>query len=156
MPVHGAAEFKRELQATADAIPGATRDLAAFALAEGLDDLILISPVLSGAYRASHAVFEGEADPSNILWEGPNRQPDDLRMDLGFGANLPAPSAGEALGALLSADPFDRWWLRNGRYYASWLEDGTNTMAPRQYYAITADRISRAVERRGLKIPGVR
>ena len=156
MPVHGAAEFKRELQATADAIPAATRDLAAYASAEGLDDLITISPVVSGAFRASHAFWAGEAGPGDVLWEGPDRQPDDLVMNLGFGMNLPAPSAGEALGVLLDADPFDRWWLRNGRYYASWLEDGTNTMAPRQYYAITADRISRAVARRGLKVPGAR
>ena len=156
MPVRGLEEFKRQLQATSDAIPNATRDLAAYSLAEGLDDLILLSPVQSGAYRASHAVMEGNDAPNEFLWEGPDRQPDDLRLNPGIGSVLPAPSAGEALAAMLGAGPFERWWLRNGRFYSSWLEDGTATMAPRHYYALTAGRIERAAARRGLKLPGTR
>lgn len=77
-----------------------------------LERLVEYSPTKTGAYRASHTVWEGSEAPTLQLWE-PANIPD--RNPGGKALSIDVPNIADAGPAVrLSAAPFSRLWLLNG------------------------------------------
>lgn len=76
-----------------------------------LERLIDYSPAITGAYRASHAVFEGATGPSLEIWSADNRP---ARNPGGHRELISPPTtAGVAERIRAVAAPFSSLWLLN-------------------------------------------
>lgn len=108
-----------------------------------IDDLVQRSPVLTGAYRASHAVLGG----TSILYEGPERPGGDEIIKVGSRAILEPPDGSDAtISVIGNGTPYQRIEVWNGRFYASLIEYGSASMAPRTIYG-TAEANGEAAAR---------
>lgn len=82
-------------------------------------------PVLTGAYRASHTVGVGVAGsgPGVVIYEGPDRVPDDLVVPEEPQGRFGYVDGDDASNAVRErAKPYQRLEIRNGRFYADQVE----------------------------------
>lgn len=128
--------FAREIEKILDEIPDYHRDLQAELAGHAIDACVERSPVLTGAYRASHTVTsDGGSGPGGVIYEGPERVADDLVVPTYPLARYEPANGADAAEDVKAIEPFQRIEIRNGRFHASLLEYGTPTMAPRSIYA---------------------
>jgi hypothetical protein len=128
--VEGLREFEAALVVASDALERVVGDAVRDLVAESAKDLVATSPVLTGAYRASHQVSRD----GTVVFESPNRPGSDEEILPGFGDVIPAPEISELISALEGVAPFANFQLFNQRFYAEQLEFGTSAMAPRPTY----------------------
>lgn len=150
-------ELRREMAKLEQSIPQAHLELQAEVIGLTIDDLVVRSPVLTGAYRASHAVGigTGDGEAAILVYDSPEHP--DPAVDLKPGAQ-PYPQVPD--GALARAsyeaeEPFRRAVIFNDRRYAGDLEYGNATMAPRSIYA-TAEVVAEQNARQladGFRLP---
>lgn len=147
------AEFERQIDQIIDAIPQLHRDAQVALLLVGYEDVIRRSPVLTGAYRASHTLASGEGRPGTFLYESPSRPDPERGIRRDVGSVLEAPSVGDAKASVADVAPFQTLWIYNPIFYAGFLEFGTSRMAPRRIYGLAADRLDALAAGLKLELP---
>lgn len=146
-------EFVRYLHRLAASIPKQHQEMVAELAGWAIHEAVERSPVRTGAYRASHTVTRGDAGsgPGAVVYEGKDRVGDNERV-ADFPRDRYEPANGrDAEAAVRRVEPFTRIEIRNGRYYASMIEFGTPSMAPRAIYgaveSLTEARAQRLAQR---------
>ena len=124
-------KLEREIQQLVDRIPTIHREYMAKLVGIAVDELVFHSPVLTGAYRASHAVGTGTASgvPTSVVYESPDHPEADRELVLGAQPILTPPMGFEARAAVLAEAPFQSYLLFNDRFYADRVEFGWPTRA---------------------------
>jgi hypothetical protein len=147
-------EFEVALGRIADAIPEVHRDLQAALVGEVVNDLVERSPVLTGAYRAAHAVGVGTGDGEamDLVYDSPEHPDPDVNYTPGAQPIFQVPDGELARAAYEEQEPFQRAVVANDRPYAGFLEYGTATMAPRSIYA-SAEAAAEATAERLSQVP---
>ena len=135
MPTYDLAGFTRAVESIAKRVPEVHRDLQVEVAAGALQYAVYESPVLTGAYRASHTIDVGESESANAVYWGPELPGADEIITPGSRPILAPPDGPSAQAALADVAPFQRLQLHNRRFYASLLEYGTASMEPRPTYA---------------------
>ena len=125
--------FEEEVAQILEAIGREVLEVTAQTAGSVVQDLVDRSPVRTGAYRASHALLGGPAN--TLIFEGPERPGGDEIIKPGSRAILQPPEGEDAAQAVREeSKPYDRIEVWNGRFYASLIEFGTPSMAPRSIY----------------------
>ena len=129
VPDPGMNQLRRELEQEVEGIRQGLLDMTAELAGAMIDELVIRTEahglVLSGAYRASHAVLDGNGI---VLYESVNRPPGDQVFSVGYGeppifGAEDAPSGEDAAQAIRDrAKLGEKLELWNGRFYASQLE----------------------------------
>jgi len=132
---HNLADFERAVQQISDDVPKRHRDLQVQVAAESLGYAVQVSPVRTGAYRASHTIDAGDEGAANAIYWGPELPDANEIITPGSRPILAPPDAASAMAALAEVEPFQRLQIHNRRFYASLLEYGTAMMEPRPTYA---------------------
>jgi len=121
-------QFTQEMDRLIGRVPIVHRDIQAKLVGIAIDELVFTSPVLTGAYRASHAVGVGEsADISRLVYDSPSHPEPDREVKLGEQMEPPQGNAAEA--AYRGEAPFQNAILFNDRFYADKVEYGWSTRA---------------------------
>ena len=137
---YGVEEFARVAAEIAKEVPKIHRDLQAELCGFSISRVVEDSPVLTGAYRASHTVNrDGGSGPGAPVYEGEDRVGDDEVVDTYPLARYTPASGTDAAESVKREEPFQRLEIRNGRFYASELEYGTSTKEPRAIYGKAKD-----------------
>lgn len=121
MPIENLEQFIREIQNMAPETERFVSTVMGAGVESAGDVFNTISPVKSGAYRASHRVATGASAPTQTIYNAPDA-PDPNNLPGGnveiFGSISPT----EARTAAQSQSPFQRFWWFNPVPYASTLE----------------------------------
>jgi hypothetical protein len=149
--------LRAKIEQLKKAIPEAHRDLQAEVVGATVDDLVTRSPVLTGAYRAAHAVgvTTGDGEARRIVYDSPEHPDPAVEYKPGAQPIFQVPDGELARAAYEEVEPFQRAVIANDRPYAGFLEYGTATMAPRSIYAtaeLAAQSIAETLARRGLAL----
>lgn len=126
-------------------LPRIHRDAQVALFVAGYRVAIDRTPVRTGALRAEHVVLHD----GRIQYEAPSRPGPEARVSV-VGGVLEPPSPGDAKAALAEVAPFGHIEDLNQRFYASFVHDGTATMAPRPFMDLARDHVERLVT--GLRI----
>jgi hypothetical protein len=145
MPVYNLNEFIAEAEATNDLLKEDWKNRAVDLVGEVVEFLSIRSPVLTGAYRASHEVAHGVDGNGPSIYEHPFR-PDPNKPVPGTTVKFQPPNPGDAIrDAKRELKPYESFSFRNQRFYARIpIELGGPRMAPRRVYGVTND-FARAV-----------
>lgn len=106
-------------------------------VADGLQLVVMGSPVDQGTFRANHRVSEGGPDTSYDLDAGKGRGAEPSK---GAFANVESYRQGMIIAATLSA-PFTQVFITNSLPYAERIEDGHSGQAGSGVYGIAANNL---------------
>ncbi len=150
-------QFAREAEQIIERLPQAHLELQAELVGHAIDQCVERSPVLTGAYRASHTVL----GPGGFIYEGEERVGDDEQVPTYPLARYKPANGSDAARdvrqgeVFQEGEPFQRLEIRNGRFYASTLEFGSPTTAPRAIYesaSVSTEDASQRISRRAVKL----
>lgn len=130
-----AAEFRRQMLELIDAVPQTHAQVQGELLADAFEDVVVASPVDTGAYRAGHTMGTGEGRVESFLYEHPDRVSEEAQ--LGFDqyagvvtiarsrpeTQLPPPDLASARAAARALSPFGWAGLLNQVEHANIVED---------------------------------
>lgn len=137
------AGFVRAVEQTMKDVPQTHRDLQVKLAADALQYLTEISPVVTGAYNASHTIDIGDAESASAVYWGPEIPDPDQVITPGSRPILEPPSGRAAEAALTDIAPFQRLQLHNRRFYAESVENRHSVYAIAEAVANNdADRIA--------------
>ena len=148
-------DFEGEIKDLERKIGEAHRDMQAEIVGRTMDDLVERSPVRTGAYRAAHFVAIGREAPERAVYDGPDHPIPDKNYTPGAQPIFTPPDGRLAQRAYEGEEPYQRALISNDRFYASLLEYGTATMAPRAIYetaAANAELVADGLARAGLDL----
>lgn len=141
------ATFAEEVEAILKGLDAEVLEVTALTAGAVIQDLVDRSPVLTGAYRASHAILGGSGN--TVIFEGPERPGGDEIIKPGSRAILQPPDGESATAAVREeSQPYERLEAWNGRFYASLIEYGSPSMAPRSIYGtaeVSGDAAAQAI-----------
>ena len=142
------AELTRDIDRMLEEIPRVHRDLQAELVGLSIDDLVLRSPVLTGAYRSAHfvGVGTGDGEAQKLVYDSPEHADPAVDYKPGGQPIFQVPDGKLAEAAYQAEAPFQRAVITNDRRYASDLEYGNALIAPRSIYA-TAEAVAEAASR---------
>jgi hypothetical protein len=147
VPVTGLDTFANDLAAAREKAREAHRQAMITISTEVLEFLDRRSPVLTGAYRASHEISEGLGGKGPALYEHPDRP--EPNEEVGVRTSPITPNrVGDAIRTLrTSLQPLTSLSLRNQRFYAAIIEFGSGSRAPRRLYGLGTDHGNAIAER---------
>lgn len=137
MPVTGLDQLRNTTEEIRRAIPDIVTETQRRLIASGLEMVVRRSPVLTGAYRAEHAIATGDSAPSHLIFEAENRVGPDVDLPV-TGEPLDPPDVTLAEAALEALEPYQNVWVFNDRYYAGIIEYGSADREPRFVYGQTS------------------
>ena len=127
-------DLAREMERVLEKIQEIHRNLQAELVGFAIEDLVARSPVRTGAYRAAHFVGVGADQPERLVYDSPEHPIPEVDYKPGAQAIFQVPDGELARAAYEQEEPFQRAVIANDRFYASALEYGTATSAPRTIY----------------------
>lgn len=128
-------EFTLGLDAFADEVPAEASRVQRAATLEGFRQLLQISPVDKGTFRANWQIGETTAPGDTVPWEGGE--------DRVTNGNRAASAAmGRELPKIAKLGPFTISWIANNLSYAERLNNGWSEQAPANF----VERIVAALE----------
>lgn len=119
-------DLDRDINYLIEEIPKIHRDYQALLVEESIYELVVRSPVLTGAYRAAHAVGRGltsNAPPVALVYDSPEHPVPGIDLEEG-GEEPEPPNPIEAREAWEQEAPFQCAILVNDRHYADQVEYG--------------------------------
>lgn len=130
------AEVERGTTGVAEAVTAIQRRVAADAFA----DVVAFSPVLTGAYRASHRIATGGDAPAFTIFEHDEAPDPENPPRLDFGETLGPPAQGLAEASLEGIEPYGVVWIVNPIRYAEFVEFGGAATRPHLVYRRAEER----------------